>query len=74
MNRATPRMNAAWKRRGTATYEEGCDLERENQTMRAALADAVTYFVGTGRTSATVSGEAGKAADRIHAALAEASK
>lgn len=33
----TPRMDAAWKRRGgTAMFDEGCALERENQTLRNA--------------------------------------
>lgn len=44
----TPRMDAAWKRRGgTAMYDEGCALERENQTLRNAqksCADCESVF------------------------------
>ena len=36
-----------------------------------ALQLAVKYYVGTGRTSETVAGESGKAADKIHALLRE---
>lgn len=45
-------------------------IRDENGKLREALTLAVTHFIGTGRTSKTVDGEAGRAADTIHAALA----
>ena len=38
MRKDTPRMNAAWKRSGSASlYDEGCRLEIENSELSVAL-------------------------------------